>query len=272
MKNNASLEEAGFPAVRLSVPAASAGECVSFISYRYAHLQSEVWHSHKTAQLTYASRGSIKIHTATGIWTLPPYRGLWIPSELPHQIHALGDAVTHNLYLPENSGHKQVDDYSVVLISKMVHHLIEALTPPVEPEETHHQRYRLMLPLLFHELSAAAPATAGFLPFPRERRLCAVTRILTADMGNEDTLDQLSAGVGATARTLSRLFRHDTGLTFSQWRQQLKIMESISLMAQGRTIEEIAQRLGYFNGSAFIAMFRRTLGETPQRYFNTFEE
>ncbi|WP_213989431.1 helix-turn-helix transcriptional regulator [Sodalis sp. dw_96] len=272
MNNNARLGEGASSVVRLCAPVKSTGESVSFISYRYAHLQSEVWHSHKTAQLTYASQGSIKIHTATGIWTLPPYRGLWIPAELPHQIHALGAAVTHNLYLPEDTVTKQVGDFCVILVSKMVHSLIEVLTPPGEEKERHQQRYPLMLPLLLHELNAAASASAGFLPFPRERRLRAVTRILTEDISNDDTLDQLSAGIGATPRTLSRLFRHDTGLTFAQWRQQLKVMESISLMAQGYTIEEIAHRLGYFNGSAFIVMFRKTLGETPQRYFNRFKD
>ncbi|XBS71658.1 AraC family transcriptional regulator [Acerihabitans sp. KWT182] len=159
----------------------------------------------------------------------------------------------------------------MILISKMMHYLMEGLTPPLAEGEPR-ERYDLMLPLLLHELNNAAPGVAGFLPFPRERRLRAVTRILTQDPGNDDTLEQLSAGVGATPRTLSRLFRHDTGLTFAQWRQQLKVMESISLLAQGRSVEEIARKLGYFNGSALIAMFRKTVGDTPQRYYNALGE
>ncbi|XBS71659.1 hypothetical protein ABK905_12620 [Acerihabitans sp. KWT182] len=75
MNSKARIGENLSPAVSLSAAVESSGQCVSFISYRYRHLQSEVWHAHKTAQLTYASQGSIQIYTAAGIWTLPPPTG-----------------------------------------------------------------------------------------------------------------------------------------------------------------------------------------------------
>ena len=58
-------------------------------------------------------------------------------------------------------------------------------------------------------------------------------------------------------------------MTFGQWRQQLRIVEAVSKLAQGARVAEIASELGYANSSAFITMFTRTMGETPQRYLKT---
>lgn len=66
--------------------------------------------------------------------------------------------------------------------------------------------------------------------------------------------------------TLARLYREETGLTFLQWRQQLRLVESMSRLAKGASVAAVASELGYGNSSAFIAMFKKATGQTPQRY------
>ncbi len=90
--------------------------------------------------------------------------------------------------------------------------------------------------------------------------------MLLGEPENNDTLENWGNRVGASARTLARLFRDETGMGFSQWRQQLRLAEAISPLAQGRPINVLANSLGYQSPSAFIAMFKKTLGETPRRY------
>ena len=55
--------------------------------------------------------------------------------------------------------------------------------------------------------------------------------------------------------------------TLGEWRQQLRLMRSLRLLALGVKISRVAMEAGYSTPSAFIAMFRKTLGTTPSRYF-----
>jgi len=73
---------------------------------------------------------------------------------------------------------------------------------------------------------------------------------------------------GASKRTIERLFLQETRLTLGQWRQQLRLMRSLQLLAAGHKITHVALEAGYSTPSAFIAMFRKILGVTPGRYFD----
>ncbi|MEC7536809.1 MAG: helix-turn-helix domain-containing protein, partial [Pseudomonadota bacterium] len=50
------------------------------------------------------------------------------------------------------------------------------------------------------------------------------------------------------------------------WRQQLRLQKALELLAEGRPVTSVAIDLGYESPSAFIAMFRRTLGAPPTQY------
>jgi AraC-like DNA-binding protein len=75
--------------------------------------------------------------------------------------------------------------------------------------------------------------------------------------------------VGASKRTLVRLFPLQTGMTFREWRQQRRLLYALELLMTGANVTSIALETGYDNSSAFIAMFRRCLGTTPKRYMKT---
>ena len=56
-------------------------------------------------------------------------------------------------------------------------------------------------------------------------------------------------------------------MSLGKWRQQLRLLKSLQLLAAGEKISHAALEAGYGTPSAFIAMFRKTLGTTPRRYF-----
>jgi len=72
---------------------------------------------------------------------------------------------------------------------------------------------------------------------------------------------------GASKRTVERLFQDDIGMTFGKWRQQLRLMQAMRLLAEGAKVTHAALESGYSTPSAFISMFRKTLGTTPTLYF-----
>ncbi|MDY0189273.1 MAG: AraC family transcriptional regulator [Desulfuromonas sp.] len=107
------------------------------------------------------------------------------------------------------------------------------------------------------------------LSIPAQPKLKQIFSQLCAAPGDKRTLEEWGNSVGATKRTLSRLFQADIGMSFSQWRQQIRILEALRRLAQGEAVTSVAIDLGYDSPSAFISMFKKALGKTPGQYFST---
>jgi len=56
-------------------------------------------------------------------------------------------------------------------------------------------------------------------------------------------------------------------MTFGKWRQQLRLLSALRLLAEGQSVTAIALEVGYDSPSAFIAAFKTMLGTTPGRYY-----
>jgi AraC-like DNA-binding protein len=92
---------------------------------------------------------------------------------------------------------------------------------------------------------------------------------LIGDPSNSRTLAQLCKVGGASKRTVERLFQEDVGMSFGRWRQQLRLMHALRFLGEGAKVTHAALEAGYSTPSAFISMFRKTLGNTPTLYFGT---
>jgi AraC-like DNA-binding protein len=119
--------------------------------------------------------------------------------------------------------------------------------------------------LALDELTRSQPLPLA-VPMPNEKRLRALCEAVIADPANSDSLEQWAASVGASTRTIARLFRQELGVSFSQWRQQALLARAIPLLNQGRPLAHVALELGYQSQSAFSAMFRRAFGKSPRAF------
>jgi methylphosphotriester-DNA--protein-cysteine methyltransferase len=68
------------------------------------------------------------------------------------------------------------------------------------------------------------------------------------------------------------LFPLKLGMSFGRWRQQARLFAALEMLAQGRSVTEAAVAVGNDSVSAFIEMFRKMLGTTPQMYFRSTQE
>jgi transcriptional regulator GlxA family with amidase domain len=104
------------------------------------------------------------------------------------------------------------------------------------------------------------------LPEPRDERLRAVARLLYDDPGDTRSLAELGRSVGASSRTLSRLFHDELAMTFHQWRTQVRVFHALVLLAEGHDTTHVAHACGWANPSGFIAAFTAIVGTTPGRH------
>jgi len=104
------------------------------------------------------------------------------------------------------------------------------------------------------------------LPEPHDDRLQAIAQLLYEQPGDNTSLAGLGQRIGASARTLSRLFHDELGMTFYEWRTQLRIYHALLLLADGHDTTNVAHACGWANPSSFIAAFTSIIGTTPGRH------
>ncbi len=221
-------------------------------------------HSHPRAQLVYASAGVMTVATDRGTWVVPPQQAVWVPCGVTHAVASGGGLAMRTLYVHPSATAGLPEDCCVISVSPLLRELIlRAVTfDPDHPASPAEQR---ILRLILDEL-AALPAEPLHLPRPAEPRLRLVTDALSADPADDRALAGWAQMAGASERTLARLFLRETGLTFGAWRQRLRLLTAIARLGEGEAVTTVAYDLGYESPSAFIAMFRRTLGTSPGRY------
>lgn len=218
-------------------------------------------HMHAWAQLAYGSRGVMRVAVEGSTWMVPPSRAIWVPPRVPHEVVIVEDAYLRTLYIDESVIPAGLDSCRVVEMSGLLREVIAAL----DADELDARRERLLGALALDEIVRSEPLPLS-IPMPTEKRLRALCEALLADPGNADSLEYWAASVGASTRTIARLFRQELGMSFSQWRQQAVLARAIPLLTRGRPLSQIAHELGYQSQSAFSAMFRRAFGESPRAF------
>lgn len=223
-------------------------------------------HTHARGQLIYAVTGSMRVRTAQGVWPLPARRALWVPPGVEHAVVMLGGVSMRTLYLAADAASKLSGQCCVLEVSNLLRELILSLT--AEPiEYALDGRSGQIAALILTELALAARIPLH-IPWPHDRRLQAVCLAIVKQPGLRRTVDDWGHEVGASGRTLIRLFQAELGLTYHEWVQQVRLADALGRLSVGQSIARIASELGYRSPSAFAAMFRRTLGASPHQYLN----
>ncbi|WP_405658480.1 helix-turn-helix transcriptional regulator [Streptomyces sp. NBC_01166] len=219
-------------------------------------------HHHDDHQIIYAARGVLAITTDIGTWIAPATRAIWVPAGTVHAHHAHGALELRLVGLPATDNPLGLDAPTVLTVKPLLRELILAYTS--DPDDDGAERNRLRAVLL-DQLAASAQQTLH-LPTPTDSRLKEICDILRANPSEQRTLAALGKEAGVSARTLSRLFTSDLGMTFPQWRTQLRLYQALVLLAEGVPVTTVAHRCGWSSASAFIDVFRQAYGHTPGRH------
>jgi AraC-like DNA-binding protein len=218
-------------------------------------------------QLLYASTGVMTVETGGGTWVVPPHRALWAPDGTRYRIVMHGRVAVRTLYLraelaalPGGTDGLRAVNVPPLLRELVVHAVV---TSPLYADTPEHQR---LVGVLVDQLRTLAQAPLQ-LPLPTDPRARTLADLLAADPAGDLDLTAAAAEAGASRRTLERLFRAETGLSIGRWRQRQRLIHALQLLAQGRSVTDVAHAVGYATPSAFTVMFHAGLGATPPRYF-----
>lgn len=218
-------------------------------------------HAHPRAQLLYAMSGVMRIDTPTAAYMVPPSMALFLPAHAPHGIRMDGPVAMRALFLREDAAVRARAGTDVIAVSPLLREVV--LAACAEPLHWDRRgRGRWLAELALDEIARATTLPLG-LPTPRDPRLLRAVAALRSNPADPRRLEDLADLAGASSRTLARLFRAETGLSFRQWRQQARMAEAMGALSTGATPARAAMLAGFARQAAFGAAFRDSFGMTP---------
>jgi AraC-like DNA-binding protein len=218
-------------------------------------------HAHPAPVLLWTSTATVLGTIASRDWLVPPGYGLWIPGGVEHGGSVLREGEMSIIHFAADRCPITWTEPTGIAVGSLLRELIGHLREigPADPSRLLAEAllFELLTPLATHDIQVSMPAD------PRVR---AIAERLLADPADQRELRAWADHVHTGVRTLSRLFRAETGLSFTAWRAHVRIRAAIQLLGNGTTVNATAHAVGYRRPSAFITAFRRVTGHTPGTY------
>lgn len=227
-------------------------------------------HAHPRGQLVWADQGILRVDACGTRWVVPTSHAVWIPSYVVHEVVAETNSSGCHVFLDSDVSETLWQKCVVLHMTALMRHLLLRFRQLNQGADTL-LRSRHLSAVIVDELSLL-PEAPLCLPGGVDTRLRCITSHLLLNPQDVRPLSELVCFAGAGIRTMERLFKSETGLSFTEWRSRLRLIKAVHYLSQGATSTEIALQLGYRSSSAFIAAFRRHFGSPPQSYLNDSTE
>ncbi|AMB86133.1 AraC family transcriptional regulator [Pseudomonas agarici] len=219
-------------------------------------------HCHRRGQLLFTRQGCSRITLANQLCLLPPSRAAWIPPRVEHRAVMQQTVDYRSLYLAPELLSGLPDQITIIEVGPLLRAVLEPMTLMAFDTDWSRGKPSHLLGLCLEEIREA-PRQPMLLPLPQDKRLAP---LLVSLEQLPPELQVLVTRVGASSKTIGRIFVRETGMGYQQWRQQWRLMRAIELLATGRNIAYVAYELEFANDSSFIGFFRQMTGTTPRAY------
>lgn len=231
-------------------------------------------HAHAWAQLAYCATGIVQVTAEQSCgqadeitYIVPPSRAVWIAPGAQHHITVLEAAEFRTLYIDAGATPPGWTTCRVMVVSALLREAIHSLDKtPLSPS-----REELLTRLVLDEIAQADMQALGVpMPHPQngDKRLRTLCEAVLRAPSDRATLAEWAADTGASERTMARLFRDELGTSYQQWRQQAILAHALPLLARGTPVSQVAAASGYASDSAFSAMFKAAMGQSPSYFQN----
>jgi len=221
-------------------------------------------HSHPRAQLIYSCSGTMRVTVENHVWLVSSRQAIWVPSMQEHHVAFLKNNYVRNLFIDPSVLSSLPDTCFALDVSPFLRELILRIINFGDNYQMNSSEGRI-IQVALDELTTIK-STNCFLPISNEPRLKKVMDELITNTSDKRTMEEFASLACTTSRTLSRLFVKEVGMTFINWRKQIRMMEAIERLEKRVPIAQIALELGYNNTSSFIEVFRKEFGISPSNY------
>lgn len=216
-------------------------------------------HRHQRGQLLYTRQGCTRITLAQQLCLLPPSRAAWIPPGVSHRAVMQQSVDYRSIYLIPELCATLPQQVCVIEVSPLLRAVLEPMALADFATDWQQGKFAHLLGLYLSEI-AEATQQPMLLPLPADKRLAP---LLKSPERLPPELQVLEQQIGASSRTIGRIFQRETGMSYQQWRQQWRLMRAMELLATGRSLSYCAFESGFASDSAFIAFFKAMTGRTP---------
>lgn len=237
------------------------------VYFRYDEYSADthaIAHRHPWGLLNFTARGVMQLDIDGRPFMSPPNYGVWIPPNALHSCYNRESVVYRSVYIGLEACRSLPDSPCTVSMNNVLKAILndfadrDVTTPVSQPDLN---LVRVLLDQLY-----LTPRETNYLPYGTSTTVNLILDQLHTDPGNNRALTDWAKQVFVSERTLARHFMQELGITFGEWRQRLRFLTAIEALEQGRSIKEIAFDMGYSSSSAFITMFQRNAGCTPEQY------
>lgn len=216
-------------------------------------------HQHNKGQLLYAPSGCMTVKLEGAMSILPPTKAMWIPPQTEHQAIMTNVVAYRSIYF-DCHAFDMPNKVSVIDVNALLKALIDkiAMWPWDKPRNE-----TVNSVALFWEEFNQAKKSCFTLPIPKDRRLNKLAIQLTEPTYQPPQLNDFAQTIGASTKTITRIFKQQTGMGYQEWRQQWRLIKAIELLSQGLTVSDVGHHLEFSSDSAFIAFFKKQVGAPP---------
>lgn len=124
--------------------------------------------------------------------------------------------------------------------------------------------------LLLSELDKCNKTNKSYMIRENTGKVKQIQQFITSNLQNKYTLNQLSESFDIPLTTMKKSFKQIFGKTIHGYvKEQRMHKASVLLITTNDSILEIANQVGYENGSKFASAFKDVIGMTPREYRNT---
>jgi AraC-like DNA-binding protein len=221
-------------------------------------------HCHAWGQLNFVKHGVMEIEIAGQRFISPPQYAVWIPPHAEHSCYNRQAIVYRSVYLSlEHSAHMPSEPCTLVIsdILKAILNNFADRDVKVPQSDADTRLAQVIVDQL-----CVAPVQTRYLPYAHSPGLVSILQALQADPGNNRLLVEWANQVHVSERTLARQCIRELGMSFGDWRQRLRFLTAIEALEGRRSVQEIGFDMGYSSASAFISMFQRLAGCSPEQY------
>ena len=237
------------------------------VYFRYAEIEAHshaVPHTHAWGSLDYVAHGVMRFEVDGRRFMSPPQYAVWVPPNTEHSAYNAQAIVYRSVYLdavhcqhlPTTPVTLAISDILKAILSDFARRDIN-----IPQSEADVRLARVLVDQL-----RQAPVHQCFLPYASHSGLLLVLEALQQSPGDNRPLGQWAQQVHVSERTLARVFVRELGMSFGEWRQRLRFLAAIEALESARSVQDVGFDLGYSTSSAFIAMFQRQAGCTPEQY------